>query len=160
MHDASKIYEAGILKLDSVMSTVLQLVRRTGQSLLLRLHILQMLRFGAQLDAQHLYHALQNFNFSFLTDFKESYYHPERFRGGEVGGGGVEGAPSEEEDTVGRQADLICQTTSLLECTGLEDALQKVYVTSQPLENLPEFLLLFILHWTSKVSEHALSHYS
>jgi WASH complex subunit strumpellin len=46
---------------------------------------------------------------------------------------------------------LLGETTALLEACGLDDPMQKIYVTTQPLEGLPVLLLLFLLAYLPKV---------
>ena len=47
---------------------------------------------------------------------------------------------------------LLYETTVLLEASGLDDPLHKIYVTTEPLEGLPVLLFLFLMSYLPKVS--------
>jgi WASH complex subunit strumpellin len=100
---------------------------------LLRRQIASVIQFGCQLEAHLLYQALDTFNRALLNDIRIHALNPEH------------PAPPENNP-------LLFEMNILLESCGLDDPLDKVYITSQPLEGLPVLLFLFILAYLPKVS--------
>ena len=132
------------------MEPMLQHVRRIGQSLLLRAHILQRLRIGCQADAQLLFQTLSNFNRSFVNDFKYAYQHPDQFNEFSAMMR-TDNAPNNAGSENDELSELLGEATSILEAAGLDDPVNKVYVTSHPLEGLPELCAIFVIYWIAKV---------
>jgi WASH complex subunit strumpellin len=120
-------------KVEKLMLPVLKFLRKIGQGQLIRRQISILLQFDCQLDAHLLYQALDTFNNGLLNDIKKHYTNPEKFD-----------YPKDENP-------LLFETTALLESCGLDDPLQKIYITTQPLEGLPVLLFLFLLTYLPKV---------
>jgi WASH complex subunit strumpellin len=120
-------------KLEVFMLPLLKFVRKLGQVQLIRRQISILVQFGCQLDAHLLYEALDTFNSGLLNDVKKHYADPEKHA-----------YPSTENP-------LLFETAALLESCGLDDPLQKVYVTTQPLPGLPVILFFFLLTYLPKV---------
>lgn len=117
------------------MLPLLKCVRRIGQTQLVRHQIAHLLEFDCQLDAHLLHQSLSNLNKSIVNDVVNHYRHPERYN-----------YPSKENP-------LLFEITNLIEACGMDDPFQKVYITSLPLEGLPQLLFLFLISYLPKVSE-------
>ncbi len=114
------------------MLPLLKIIRRIGQGQLLRRQIANMLNFGCQLDAHLLYQSLDTFNRALLGDVRLHY---------------INATAAYPSDT----NPLLFETSVLLEACGLDDPIQKIYITSEPLEGLPVILFLFLLTYLPKV---------
>lgn len=131
--NASKLYANAMKKVEGLMLFLLQSIRKVGQGQLIRRQIANLLQFGCQLDAHLLYQNLDTFNESVLTEVKKHYSNPEKY------------------PMPAKTNPLFFETTVLLEASGLDDPLQKIYVTTRPLEGLPVLLFLFLLTYLPKV---------
>lgn len=133
--NASKLYANAVKKFESLFLPILKTVRRIGQGQLLRRQIMHMLQFGCQLEAHTLFQALDTFNKALINDVLSHRADP------------THPMPSEDNP-------LLFETTTLVEACGLDDPLQKVYITSPPLEGLPVLIFLFIVAYLPKVRAH------
>jgi WASH complex subunit strumpellin len=132
--NSSKLYANAMQKVANLMLPMLKCIRKVGQGQLIRRQIANLLQFGCQLDAHGLYQSLDTFNRSLLNEIKRHYAQPDT------------------HPYPGRDNPLLFETTVLLEATGLDDPMHKIYVTTQPLEGLPVLLFLFLLNYLPKVS--------
>jgi WASH complex subunit strumpellin len=121
-------------KVEKLMLPLLKSIRRIGQTQLIRRQIAYLLQFECQLDAFQLHQSLLAFDRGLMNDITNHYRNPEK--------------PYPDPATGN---PLLFETTSLLEACGLDDPLQKIYVTSVPLEGLPQLLFLFLLTYIPKV---------
>lgn len=131
--NATKLYSNAMKKVEKLMFPLLKHIRRIGQSQLIRRQIANVLQFGCQLDAHLLHQALDTFNRGLLTDVRRHYQQPDK-----------NPYPSEGNP-------LLFEASVLSEACGLDDPLNKIYITSQPLEGLPVLLFLFLLTYLPKV---------
>lgn len=131
--NASKLYANAVKKTENLMLSLLKSIRKLGQIQLIRRQIANLLQFGCQLDAHLLFQALDSFNRGVMTDVSRHYAHPDKFS-----------FPS-------RDNPLLFETTALLEACGLDDPLNRIYVTTDPLEGLPVLLFLFLLTYLPKL---------
>jgi WASH complex subunit strumpellin len=134
LSNPAKLYSNAMKKVEKLMLPILQNVRRIGQVQLIRRQIANLLQFECQLDAHILHQSLDTFNRGLLNDVKNHYRDPEKFN-----------YPGKDDNS------LLFETTSLLEACGMDDPLQKIYVTSDPLEGLPQLLFLFLISYLPKV---------
>lgn len=134
--NASKLYTNAVKKVEGLMLPMLKFIRKIGQGQLIRRQIANLLQFGSQLDAHLLYQALDTFNNSLLMDIRKYYSNPDK-------------NPYPENNN-----PLLFETNVLLEACGLDDPMQKIYVTTQALEGLPVLLFLFLLTYLPKVNLH------
>ena len=118
------------------MLPILLCVRRIGQSQLIRRQIANLLRFGCQLDAHLFYLSLDTFNRAVTKEVRSHYRDPEHHP-----------YPNSAANP------LMVETTALLEASGMDDPLHKIYITTNPLEGLPQLLFLFLLTYLPKVRE-------
>ena len=116
-------------KVEKLMLPLLKSIRRIGQTQLIRSQIANLLQFECQLDAFQLHQSLLTFDRSLMNDITNHYRNPEK--------------PYPDP--------LLFETTALLEACGLDDPLHKIYITSDPLEGLPQLLFLFLLTYLPKV---------
>jgi hypothetical protein len=122
-------------KVEKLMIPLLKSIRRIGQTQLIRRQIANLLQFECQLDAFQLYQSLSTFDRALMNDIRNHYRYPDRY-------------PYPDPST----NPLMFETTSLLEACGKDDPLHKIYITSDPLEGLPQLLFLFLLSYLPKVS--------
>lgn len=129
--NSTKLYLNGIKKVESLLFPTLQTIRNIGQCQLLRRQIANMLQFSSQLDAHLLHQALDTFNKALLADMQLQISKP------------TSSFPS--------NSPLLAETASLVEACGLDNPLEKIYMTSKPLDSLPVLLFLFLLAYLPKV---------
>lgn len=127
-------------KVEKLMLPLLKSIRRIGQTQLIRRQIANLLQFECQLDAFQLHQSLLAFDRGLMNDITNHYRNPEK--------------PYPDPATGN---PLLFETTSLLEACGLDDPLHKIYVTSVPLEGLPQLLFLFLLTYIPKVTPFSIS---
>jgi WASH complex subunit strumpellin len=134
--NATKLYLNAIKKLENLFLPMLKIVRRLGQGQLLRRQIANSLQLGCQLEAHHLFQALDTFNIALVSELRN---------------------PAMNQVLVqDAAAKTLCyETAILIESCGLDDPLAKVYVTSAPLEGLPVMIFLFILAYLPKLEYDA-----
>jgi WASH complex subunit strumpellin len=131
--NAAKLYTNAMKKVENLMLPLLKFIRKIGQGQLIRRQISNLLQFECQLDAHLLYQTLDTFNRGLINDIKKYYSNPN-----------LNPYPAKE-------SMLIFETSALLESCGLDDPINKIYVTTQPLEGLPVLLFLFLLTYLPKV---------
>jgi WASH complex subunit strumpellin len=124
---AEKIYAHLERKLKDSLDASLQYVLRIGQAQLLRKSLRNELSFAAKLDSKLLYSTLEAFNDALLTDVAAHYKDDSK------------PYPSPTENPV------LSEVGKYLEAAGMYDPLQKIYITSKPLEGFPVFLFSFLL---------------
>jgi WASH complex subunit strumpellin len=132
--NATKLYSGAMKKVEKLMGPILRTICCLGQGQLIRRQIANLLQFGCQMDAHLLFQALDTFNHGVVNEIKRHYRNPEKHP-----------YPKKENP-------LLFETNSLLEACGMDDPMQKIYITSQPLEGLPVLLFLFLLTYLPKVS--------
>jgi WASH complex subunit strumpellin len=132
--NTQKLYAQAVKKVEKLMLPMLLCIRRIGQSQLLRRQIANLLRFGCQLDAHLYYLALDTFNRGVVKEVRRHYREPEKH-------------PYPNSDT----NPIMGDTAGLLAACGMDDPLLKIYITTAPLEGLPQILFLFLLAYLPKV---------
>ena len=132
--DSTKFYNAIIKRVEGVMLPLLLFVRRIGQGLLIRKQITNVLKLTCQLDSHLLHQALDAFNRGLLNDIQRHYETPDKFPHYPL-----------------KENPVLYEMTALLEACGLDDPIQKIYITSTPLEGLAELLFIFLLTYLPKV---------
>lgn len=133
-----KTYMEAMKRLEPLMLPLLKTMRVLGQCQLLRRQLSNVLQFSCQLEAQQLSEALGTLNKAVLSDVHAHYRLPAKY-------------PYPPDGN-----PLLTEVGSLLESSGIEDPLQKIYITTQPVEGLPVVLLVFLLTYlrTLYVDEH------
>jgi WASH complex subunit strumpellin len=129
-------------KVENLMLPLLKSLRRIGQTQLVRRQIANLLQFECQLDAFKLNQSLGAFDRGLMNDIRNHYRAPDKY-------------PYPDPSTGN---PLLVETGSLLEACGLDDPLHKIYITSDPLEGLPQLLFLFLLSYLPKVWKHYYDH--
>jgi len=74
-----KLYGTAMKRVQQLMLPLLKVIRRLGQSQLIRRHIAHCLHFGCQLEAHALHQALDTFNQAVVTDVRRHYTNPEKY---------------------------------------------------------------------------------
>ena len=133
MPRASKLYSSAIKKVEKLMLPLLKHIRKIGQGQLIRRQIAHLLQFSCQMDAQLLFQNLDALNTGIMTEIRKHYRQPDKF-------------PYPNEDN-----PLLAEAAQLAEACGLDDPMDKIYITSQPLEGLPVILFLFLLAYLPKL---------
>jgi WASH complex subunit strumpellin len=136
LSNPGKLYGHAMKKVENLMLPLLKNIRRIGQTQLVRRQIANLLQFECQLDAFQLHQSLAAFDRGLMNDIRNHYRAPDKF--------------NYPDPSTGNP--LLFETTSLLEACGMDDPLHKIYVTSDPLEGLPQLLFLFLLTYLPKVS--------
>ena len=137
LNNAAKLYANAMKKVEILMPSLLVFIRRLGQMQLIRRQIAYILQFSCQMDAHLLHQALDTFNKGLVNDIYRHYRNPDKYP-----------YPSNENP-------LLSETTSLLDACGMDDPLQKIYITTTPLEGLPVLLFLFLLSYLPKLEYDA-----
>eukprot|EP00455_Lapot_gusevi_P055397 TRINITY_DN9002_c0_g1_i3.p1 TRINITY_DN9002_c0_g1~~TRINITY_DN9002_c0_g1_i3.p1 ORF type:complete len:733 (-),score=209.92 TRINITY_DN9002_c0_g1_i3:77-2275(-) len=132
----AKLYAAALARCQRLWPQWLELICRLGQLLLIRRHILNELRFSAQMDSPVLASALQVLNQSLVQDVRSHYARPEE-------------NPYPEEKN-----PILPEVTRYLDTSGVSDPLTKIYITSEPLEGIAALLFLFVLAQVPKLTFH------
>ncbi len=139
--NATRFYTTAIKKLETLLPPLLSYLHKIGQGQLIRRQITFSLQFGCQLDAHLLYQSLDTFQQSVLMDIKRQ--HTAEYAR-------TQGRPN--ANAIEKMNSLLAELTQLCEACGLDDPLQKVYVTTTPLQGLPVILFIFLIAYLPKVS--------
>lgn len=131
--NASKLYSNAIKKVEKLLLPLLKHIRKIGQGQLIRRQIAHLLQFSCQMDAQLLFQNLDALNAGIIADIRKHYRQPDKFP-----------YPSDDNPLLGEVAQLA-------EACGLDDPMDKIYVTSQPLEGIPVLLFLFLIAYLPKM---------
>ena len=105
---SSKLYSSGLIKLERLMSPLLEFISRIGQGQLIRKQIAYILRLSCHLDAHILYQALDTFNNSLMNDIKQHHRKPDE-----------KNYPTPAHPT-------LTETTALLQSCGFNNPLDQV----------------------------------
>jgi len=122
-----KTYVDGMKKLEPLMLGLLRTTLSLGQSQLIRRQLANLLQFSCQLEAQQLSEALSTLNGGILSDVHAHYRMPDKCAYPPTGN------------------PLLADVTTMLESSGYDDPMQKIYVTTEPLEGLPIVMFVFLL---------------
>merc|ERR1711871_1743671 len=133
VQDSTRMYNTSMKRVQQLMLPLLKVIRRLGQSQLIRRQVAQSLQFGCQLEAHALYQALDTFNCALVNDIKRHDVNPEK-----------NPYPSAENP-------LLLETVAMIESCGMDDPYHKVYVTSDPVENLSVLLFIFLMTYLPKL---------
>jgi len=106
-------------------------LRRIGQAQLMRKMLANEILFRSRLDASMVQECLSSFDESMVNDIRKHYRDSSK------------PIPSES-------SPLLPALSTLLTANGHSEPLNKVYVTTDPLEGLPVVLLLFITSYLGK----------
>merc|ERR1711998_105058 len=79
VQDSTRMYNTSMKRVQQLMLPLLKVIRRLGQSQLIRRQVAQSLQFGCQLEAHSLYQSLDTFNKSLVNDIRRHYTLPEKF---------------------------------------------------------------------------------
>ena len=130
--DDGRLYNVAMKKTEKLMFPLLVCLRHIGQAQLLRKLITNELLFRSKLDANLIHEALATFDESLLTDIRAHY--------------------RDSANPIPKESNpLLVRVAALLDSNGRADPLNKVYVTTDPLEGLPVLLLLFTISCLSKL---------
>jgi len=138
--NSTRFYTTAIKKLEHLLLPILTYLHKIGQGQLIRRQITFSLQFGCQSDAHLLYQSLDAFQRSVLNDIKRQYT--------------AEYARNQDRPNkaaIENMNNLLGELTQLIEACGLDDPLQKVYVTTTPLEGLPVILFIFLIAYLPKL---------
>eukprot|EP00004_Rigifila_ramosa_P027670 TRINITY_DN9095_c0_g1_i1.p1 TRINITY_DN9095_c0_g1~~TRINITY_DN9095_c0_g1_i1.p1 ORF type:complete len:1142 (+),score=349.87 TRINITY_DN9095_c0_g1_i1:288-3428(+) len=134
---ANKLYSACLDKMKKLWPILLDYVIKIGQRQLLRKMVANELNFSCKLDSNVFACALSVMDSSLVNDVQHHYRHPD-----------VAPYPDAQNPILG---DL----TRFLETAGISDAMTKIYVTVDPIENLALLMFLFVLAHLNKFTYDA-----
>mmetsp|Transcript_15193 Transcript_15193/g.38374 ORF Transcript_15193/g.38374 Transcript_15193/m.38374 type:complete len:276 (+) Transcript_15193:812-1639(+) len=124
---AKKLYSNAVARGAKVWPFVSDLVMKIGQAQLFRRQIANELNFSAKLDSNILSCSLDVYNKSLMNDIRGHYREPEK-----------KPYPDEENP-------LLFELSKFLDSCGIDEPLAKIYVTTEPLENVPLVMFLFVI---------------
>ncbi|XP_078609635.1 WASH complex subunit 5-like [Branchiostoma floridae x Branchiostoma japonicum] len=130
--NATKVYPQACTKASKMWQLFLEVILKVGQIQLLRRQIAYELNFSCKFDSKFLACALQTFNESLLANIEAHYQDPS--------------LPYPKEDN-----PLMFELTSYLECAGINNPLNKIYVTTQRLPYLSLLNFLFVISQLSRL---------
>eukprot|EP00736_Rhodelphis_marinus_P001211 Rmarinus@m.276 len=125
--NAHKRYQAINKKLESLWPSFLEVTSKVGQVQLIRKQIGNELNFLCQLDSNMLFCSLDTFNKTLVNDVQAHYHRP---------------------DSVpypGDQTSVLSKLSTFLTTSGLSSPLTQIYITTEPLPDLPLVMFLFIV---------------
>lgn len=157
-----RLYAAAMKKTEKLMLPLLIAMRRIGQAQLLRKIIANELHFRSKLDANVLHNALGAFDevsqaHETLTGARERGPEPS------IPQTLTQTPPQslvndirkhyrDDSNPIPSESNAVLeQTSTLLDSNGSSDPLQKVYITTDPLEGLPVLLMLFTTAYAQKL---------
>eukprot|EP00735_Rhodelphis_limneticus_P001014 TRINITY_DN1155_c0_g1::TRINITY_DN1155_c0_g1_i1::g.17241::m.17241 TRINITY_DN1155_c0_g1::TRINITY_DN1155_c0_g1_i1::g.17241 ORF type:complete len:1147 (-),score=362.33,sp/Q54IR8/WASC5_DICDI/52.49/0.0,Strumpellin/PF10266.4/0 TRINITY_DN1155_c0_g1_i1:284-3724(-) len=123
---AQKKYSAAKRKLESLWPSFLEVISKVGQVQLIRKQIANELNFLCQLDSNMMFGAMDTLNNALLTDVREHYQHPD-----------TKPYPGENGNSI------LPKLSGFLETSGISSPLTQIYITTDPLPELPLVLFLF-----------------
>ncbi|XP_028673445.1 WASH complex subunit 5 [Erpetoichthys calabaricus] len=130
--NASKVYSAAVMKTQKVWTPYLEAIQKVGQMQILRHQIANELNYSCKFDSKHLAAALENLNKALLADIEAHYQNP------------LLPYPKEENT-------LLYEITAYLEAAGLNNPLNKIYVTTKRLQFFPLVNFLFLISQLPKM---------
>jgi WASH complex subunit strumpellin len=123
----TKVYLAMLSRLSRMWPILLDYIVNVGRSQLVRRHIASELNFSCKLDANQLFCALDVMNKSILTDIREHFRKPN------------------ERPYPSKNNPLLAELAEYLETAGIVNPIDKVYVTSEPIEDIGLLMCLFVI---------------
>lgn len=126
--DSLRPYLLGVQKCAKVWAAYSQLIMHVGQIQLIRRHIAQELDFSCQFDSKYLSSTLAALNAALLSDIRAHYAEPE-----------TKPYPG------GKKSVLVAEVSSYLECAGIVNPLNKIYVTTKKPDYFPLHICLFVV---------------
>jgi len=121
------LYNAAISKPQKVIKIFEELIPRVGHMQLMRRQIANVLNFTSKLDSNILHYALETMNSSLIADVEAHYSNPET-------------KPYPGEDN-----PLLSELSKYLETVGINDPFTKIYITTQPIDNFPLLLFIYVI---------------
>jgi len=131
---AKKVYDTLVSHLKRpYFESTLAWILRIGQAQLVRKSLRNELNFSCKLDSNLLHSALDAFNGALLNDIRAHYQDRTKpYPGG--------GNP------------VLSDLTKLLEATGINEPLTKIYLTCEKLTHLPLYLFAFLMRYLPKMT--------
>ncbi len=123
----TKIYIAVLNRLSRMWPVMLDLIVNIGRGQLIRRHVASELNFSCKLDANQLFCSLDVMNTSLLADIREHFRKPT------------------ERPYPAKDNPLLAELSEYLETAGMANPLDKIYVTSEPLEDVGLLMCLFVV---------------
>ncbi|KAJ5073715.1 wash complex subunit strumpellin [Anaeramoeba ignava] len=128
----SKIYAEYCQKTATISDSFLYIVMQIGQLQILRRQISNELNFICKLDSNILFSALESMNEAFISDIQAHYQKPEI-------------KPYVNDS-------LLSELTMYLDTCGMNDPLMKIYVTTEPIQELPLVILFLVISNLNQLS--------
>lgn len=126
-----KLYDLAQSKTQKIWKNFRNYIVKIGQAQLIRRQIAHELNFTCQMDSKVLYCTLDVLNKALINDVQAHYQRPDEKKYPEN--------------------PLLPDFTKFLETAGINDAITKIYITTEPLEGLPCIMFLFVLSQISKL---------
>jgi len=126
-----KLYVYAQQRTQKIWSNFREYIVKIGQAQLIRRQIAHELNFTCQMDSKILYCTLEVLNRALINEVQAHYARPDQ--------------------KPGPENPLLPDFTKFLETSGINDAITKIYITTEPLEGLPCLMFLFVLSQVSKL---------
>uniref|UniRef100_A0A671MAD7 WASH complex subunit 5 n=1 Tax=Sinocyclocheilus anshuiensis TaxID=1608454 RepID=A0A671MAD7_9TELE len=133
--NASKVYVNAVAKTQKIWPAYLEAIMKVGQMQILRQQIANELNYSCKFDSKHLAAALDNLNKSLLSDIEAHYQDPS--------------LPYPKEDNT-----LLYEITAYLEAAGIQNPLNKIYITTKRLPYFPIVNFLFLIAQLPKLQNN------
>uniref|UniRef100_A0A673MSE0 WASH complex subunit 5 n=1 Tax=Sinocyclocheilus rhinocerous TaxID=307959 RepID=A0A673MSE0_9TELE len=133
--NASKVYVNAVTKTQKIWPPYLEAIMKVGQMQILRQQIANELNYSCKFDSKHLAAALDNLNKSLLSDIEAHYQDPS--------------LPYPKEDNT-----LLYEITAYLEAAGIQNPLNKIYITTKRLPYFPIVNFLFLIAQLPKLQNN------
>lgn len=124
--NASKVYSSVTSKSQKIWPGYMDIILKVGQLQLLRRQMAHELSYSCKLDSKTLFGALMTLNKALLADVQAHYAEPSR--------------PYPREDN-----PLLFELTSYLEAAGINNPLNKIYITTKRLPHFPLINFLCVI---------------
>jgi len=126
-----KLYVFAQSQTQKIWKNFRRYVVKIGQAQLLRRQIAHELNFTCQMDSKILYCTLEVLNKALINDIEAHY--------------------ARRDQKNNPENHILSDLTRFLETAGINDAITKIYITTEPLEGLPCIMFLFVLSQIQKL---------
>ena len=125
---AHKLYDNALSKTKQLWPLFVDSVVRCGQMQLIRRQIANELNFHSKIDSKNLNYALDNFNASLINDLQQHYNDSDT-----------------HPNYPGKSTTILSDVSALLEMSGINNPLTRIYITTESLDHFPLVMFLFTL---------------
>ena len=125
---AHKLYDNAMVKTNKLWPLFVDSVVRCGQMQLIRRQIANELNFHSKIDSKNLNYALDIFNQTLINDLQQHYNNSDT-----------------HPNYPGKSTTVLADVSALLEMSGINNPLTRIYITTESLDHFPLVMFLFTL---------------